>query len=598
MIGFSLLVFLAMFIFAGLAIDLMRHELHRTRIQATMDRALLAAAHPDQQTNRKNVVLDYFKRAGLDGIVKRDDIKVQVAWDGTSVSATADSRIHTPFMKFAGVSSLRAPAGGGAAKANVLTEISLVVDVSGSMENNSVNGVSKIKELRDAATEFSNLLLCDPNNPASPADWTTCPINGNKTSLTLVPYSSQVSLGSTLLGKFTVADTHDKSSCVTFAADDFDDVSVSTTDTIHQTAQYVGGGQRYLNNYYKLSTSGWVEPESSPQWYETYWSCFNADWREVHPFENSPQDMALEISKLKGLGGTAIHVGMKWGAALLHHDAAPAITSLIDDNSAVHSDFRGRPFNPATTSSSKIIVLMTDGINSSNTTLKDGFRTGLSPIWYNSDERVLSVLDDRDTPEDDSDDRWYWFNPENTRNRGRDLPYGEWRDHPFGHEGANDCFYDYGVGTLCTPGRTPENTLTERLDWKDYWQKGYTLRIFDSFPHIGNEVDTPGRSTGGIFLSNSTSNAYLSSGFPNKQPGETYMNVDKLLIDQCDAAKLAGMTIYTIEMETPDTSTDVMSACASTKEGNLLYYKVDENLDLSTVFGRIAEDINRLRLTH
>jgi uncharacterized membrane protein len=74
MIGFSLLVFLAMLIFSGLAIDLMRHELHRTRIQSTMDRALLAAAHPDQGTDRKEVVMDYFRRAGLDGIVNEDDI--------------------------------------------------------------------------------------------------------------------------------------------------------------------------------------------------------------------------------------------------------------------------------------------------------------------------------------------------------------------------------------------------------------------------------------------------------------------------------------------------------------------------------------------
>ncbi len=598
MIGFSLLVFLAMLIFSGLAIDLMRHELHRTRIQSTMDRALLAAAHPDQETDRKEVVLDYFKRAGLDGIVKRDDIKVQVAQDGTSVSAFANSSIHTPFLNYVGVSSLPAPAGGGAAKANVLTEISLVVDVSGSMENNSVNGVPKIQELRDAATEFSNLLLCDPNNSASPSDWSTCPIQGNKTSLTLVPYSSQVSVGATLLSKFNVADSHATSSCVTFAEDDFDDVSISTTDTIHQTAQYVGGGQRYLNNYYKLNTSSWIEPSSNPQWYETYWSCFTASWREIVPFENSPRDMALKIGGLQALGGTAIHVGMKWGAALLHQDAQPAITSLITNDSLVHPDFRGRPFNPATTSSSKIIVLMTDGINSSNTTLKDGFRTGVSPIWYNSDDRILSVLDDRGTPENTTDDRWYWFNPENRRNRGRDLPYGEWQDHPYGHNGRNDCFYDYGIGTHCTPGRDPANSLTKRLDWKEYWQRGYTLRIFDSFPHIGNEIGTPGRSTGGIFLSNSTSDAYAGDGFPNRQPGETYMNVDKLLIDQCDAAKAAGMTIYTIEMETPDTATNVMGGCASTKDGKLLHYKVDANLDLSTVFGRIAEDINRLRLTH
>lgn len=63
--GFSLYIFILMMMIAGLTIDLMRYEAVRTRLQATSDRAVLAAADLDQTTNAKAVVEDYFAKAGM-----------------------------------------------------------------------------------------------------------------------------------------------------------------------------------------------------------------------------------------------------------------------------------------------------------------------------------------------------------------------------------------------------------------------------------------------------------------------------------------------------------------------------------------------------
>ena len=73
---FSLFLFVAMLLVAGMAVDLMRYETHRTRLQSTLDRAVLAAASLDQPLTPQEVVLDYFTRADLSAYINPGDISV------------------------------------------------------------------------------------------------------------------------------------------------------------------------------------------------------------------------------------------------------------------------------------------------------------------------------------------------------------------------------------------------------------------------------------------------------------------------------------------------------------------------------------------
>ncbi|MHA6267983.1 TadE/TadG family type IV pilus assembly protein [Aliiroseovarius sp. CAU 1755] len=546
MFNFALLLFVAMLIVSGLSIDLMRTELNRTRIQATMDRALLAAAHPDQESDRKGVVLDYFARSGLGNFIKAEDVTVEVGADGTRVTGRAHMNVSTPFLKAVGVHYLTAPASGGAAKINQLTEVSLVVDVSGSMDKLATTGKTKIYELRKAAKEFSNLLLCNPNDPTKA---TECTLTKRKTSISLVPYSTQVNVGSTVLSKFTRNDSQNIAYCATFEDADFKETAVDPDVAIDQSAKFLRYGGNYKNN------NG-----------DAYLSCHTDSWREVVAFEDSPTDMETKINALNASGDTAIDIGMKWGTALLHHKAQPVVTSLIADQ-VVHGDFAGRPFNPATTASSKFLVLMTDGQNTNHHHLFDGFRTGLSPFWLNTynDRDIMSVYRE-------SSDSYQWFYP----STGETV----WRPKPYGFQGANDCFPSRN-GNKCTPYRTPENSITEQLTYEEFWAKKYTWGFLQRFDWLG----APGRK-----ISNS-----------DDSDGDGTKDIDQRLLDQCKAAKDSGMTIYTIEMETPDTATDAMQKCASVKGGERLHYKItqgDNSVNLSQVFSKIAEDINKLRLVN
>ena len=574
----ALFLFATLLIFSGLSIDLMRYELQRTRLQSTLDRALLAAAHPDQENDRKGVVLDYFNRAGLSNIVEEDDITVIVGPDGTIVSADASMKVGTPFLSWSGVDYLSAPASGGAAKINQLTEVSLVVDVSGSMGNNSTTGQTKIYELRKAALEFSNLLLCNPNDPTTS---TNCTIDKRKTSLTLVPYSTQVNVGQTILSKFDRRDAQTDAYCVTFRDEDFRDVRVKPhpdmilepDKLIRQAAKFYRYGGSYRSNNS-----------------DAYLSCHTDSWREVVAFQHSPSVMKTKINSLGAEGDTAIDIGMKWGAALLHHETQPVITDLIGDG-IVHTDFAKRPYDPGKTASSKFLVLMTDGQNTNHHYLYDGYRTGPSPFWLNTyNGRDIASIRRNVTFFQDgaevTEPRYLWYYPATGEyNPSIGSNPENWHEEPYGFEGKADCFPS-SSGSRCTPFEAdPADSHTSQLNWETFWKLKYTWGFVERFDWL-LPTDPGMEDAPGVKISN----------FEDSDNDGT-MDIDRRLLDQCDAAKNAGITIYTIEMETPNTATDAMQSCASVKDNKRLHYKVS-GLDIGAVFKKIAADINKLRLTH
>jgi Flp pilus assembly protein TadG len=64
---FAIMMFLMMLMVAGMGVDLMHNEMKRTKMQNTIDRAVLAAADLDQTLDPVEVVNDYFDKAGVDG---------------------------------------------------------------------------------------------------------------------------------------------------------------------------------------------------------------------------------------------------------------------------------------------------------------------------------------------------------------------------------------------------------------------------------------------------------------------------------------------------------------------------------------------------
>ncbi len=131
LIVLSLFLFLAILMVAGLAVDFAHFEERRTRMQATLDSAVLAAADINQALEPEDVVQDYFDRAGLDD--SPVDVEMNEGMNFRSVSAETRVSVPTMFVKLVGVKQFSRLLEALQRKISGNVEISLVLDVSGSM---------------------------------------------------------------------------------------------------------------------------------------------------------------------------------------------------------------------------------------------------------------------------------------------------------------------------------------------------------------------------------------------------------------------------------------------------------------------------------
>ncbi|MBT25352.1 MAG: hypothetical protein CML60_02955, partial [Rhodobacteraceae bacterium] len=135
MIAFAMMMLIFMLMMAGVGVDIMRFERDRTMLQNTLDRAVLAAADLDQTRNADEVVNDYFTKAGLADNLTGVDFSQSLG--SKRVAATAETTFDTFFLKLMFIPTLTAKASGVAAESIDGLEVSLVLDVSGSMNSNS-----------------------------------------------------------------------------------------------------------------------------------------------------------------------------------------------------------------------------------------------------------------------------------------------------------------------------------------------------------------------------------------------------------------------------------------------------------------------------
>jgi len=514
LIIFGLFLFVMMLMIGGLAVDLMRYEAQRSRLQSTLDRAVLAAASLDQPLDPAAVVADYFDKAGLSNYLQ--SVTVEDLASSRRVTAQANMVVDATLLKLLGINTLNAPAVGAAEESASQTEISLVVDVSGSMSRGSASGNSKVYELRRAAKQFVNIMQCDPGNPNAT---TGCTVAPGKVSISLVPYSEQVLAGETLLSQFNTTGEHNFSSCVTFSETQLQTTALDPTVLLQRTGHF--------------------DPWSSSRSSARSWTCRTDAWREIRALEFDPAVLRTRIDALGASGNTSIDVGMKWGAALLDPSTRPVVSSLIAANQ-VSSAFQGRPFDVNANGIEKVIVLMTDGVNTSQHFLHDGYRTGPSAVFYNASQDRYSVYHA-------ATGQYYW-----------DFNGGSWQDHAYGGGQYLSCSRWGSCTWVTEPGTSVELTFPEvwaKKPWR-WWKR---------FSWLGS----PGTSVG-----NTAKNARLQT--------------------MCDAAKANNIAIFTIGFEVTSDSATVMRNCASSPA----HYFDANGLNLTDAFAAIARQISKLRLVN
>lgn len=540
---FSLFMFLMIVFVGALGVDLMRFEMERTRLQSTLDRAVLAAADIEQTRAPKDVVNDYFTKSGLGGAVK--DVKFQEGLGFRSVSATAEKTIGTRLIHMLGVDTLTAPAAGAAEERVDNVEISLVLDVSGSMDDNS-----RIVNLRRAGGEFIDAVF------ANAAE--------NKISVSLVPYNGQVSLGPDLIGKYNVQQRHTDSFCVDLPSSVYYSLPLSTSlpmlqhvvaDTFNKSVYTSDGSLAARSGYH--STVDDMPYSTANRW------CGTNTANHVRVHSGNPTTLKTAINALVAEGATSIDAGMRWGTALLDPSARSVVSNLISETK-VTAAFAGRPLDYTNRDALKVVVLMTDGEHFPNEFMNDGYRWGQSPIYRSDIDSLYSIHHPGRTQSDK-----YWVPHRNA-----------WQSGPWtGSRSETTC--RFGIFFCST---TVINGNAVRQNWQDVWKQVktswvaeqlYARAVAGSSDYWWNQIRT---REGQLNWSTRVHSAGA---------------MDARLLNLCNLAKEQGVVVYTIAFEAPTAGRNLLRDCASS-----INHAFDVNgLEISSAFASIATSIRKLRLT-
>ncbi|MGO4915767.1 TadE/TadG family type IV pilus assembly protein [Pseudogemmobacter sp. W21_MBD1_M6] len=550
LIIFGIFMLILMLLAGGMAVDLMRFETSRTKMQNTLDRAVLAGADLDQPLNSKAVVEDYFLKAGMSGYLV--NVVPDNGMNYRKVSANSRARVPTMFLRLPeilglpSINQFSATASGAAEERIGNVEISLVLDVSGSMNQLSSptsKGIKKISRLHTAAEDFLNK--------------TFDTIEPGKLSMSIVPYSSHVAAGQTLLGYFNIDGPHTNSACLDFAADSFDTVALPMGSTQKQTSHFDATHWYYTNS----GATAFVYAFGNS-------ACPNKSSVEITPFGSVKSTLVTKVKALTAGGNTSIDVGIKWGAALLD----PSTQAMAP------SGFAGRPVAYSDKETLKVIVVMTDGVNTERNEMIEPYRAGPSVVWKNNTINADNV------------------NAYSMYDAGRDQYWipalNKWRDEPYGNYSKTTCTTTNGY-------------------WKwDSWRGKYVW--VDGSTSCNTEQD-PGYPNGAAQWTYQTLWASANqewiieklfrAAWPNKSLDQ-WKDLIAPLVDAntmntqmgeiCTAAKQKGIVVYTIGFETSPTApqTTLLKNCASTPSH---FFNVN-GADLSSAFSAIASSITLLRL--
>lgn len=334
---FALYTFVLILMMAGIGIDLMRFERDRSLLQSTLDRAVLAATDLNQIRPPRAVVIDYFDKAGLLDYLDEDSIEVTQGINFREVSARADATIATMFMRLSGVDTLSATAAATALERIPNVEISLVLDISGSMDE-----LGRIAALRPAAVEFINSVLrgeAKENTSVNlivyagqtnPGPWMFSHLNGQR--YPDVPLARRD--GGDANGRFP-----NVSSCLELTASDFKHADLPRASVYQQTPYF----------------TYWKPVPRSGNWGWCPW-----DEEAIIYSSNDAARLTHLINTMRLYDGTGTHYAIKWALALLN-PSSQATFGAMATAGLIPPEFATRPAAWQDTETAKYIVLMTDG---------------------------------------------------------------------------------------------------------------------------------------------------------------------------------------------------------------------------------------------
>ncbi|RPE72010.1 Flp pilus assembly protein TadG [Pacificibacter maritimus] len=537
LIIFGIFTFIIVLVLAGIGVDMIRHETLRTELQNTLDRAVLAAANRQTSAEARDVVEDYFAKAGLTEYL--ESVKVEGAGYGRRVTATVTADIPTFFLRISGIDNLELIGSGAAEQGMAELEVALVLDVSGSMNNDS-----RLDNLEIAGREFASTVF---NNSAE-----------GHVAVSVVPYATQVNIGPVMASHLARDDAHELSHCVNFQGNDF-----YTTEIDQKT---VLDGQYYEQTMH-FDPFNYLPPNSGT----SLEVCNPDEGNRVLPFATTLTEVTDKIEGLVADGNTSIDVGVKWGAALLDpstqgidnaialdidgnviedevlgsvlggivDDTLDGVTEVVDTVTETVIAQRPHEFSSATL---KVMVVMTDGVNTAQYYMPENYRRGESDIYVHPTNDRVSFKTTQNSCS------WWYGCTTQTR---------YYAPH-------NDSYYTSPYG----------GDAARKLEWPEVWQR------FTVESHAYTRYEASGNSN----------DYYNWLAWTRHSVGSS--TKDERLLTTCQAAKDKGIIVFTIGFEAPSDAASILKTCASSPS----HYFDADGLQIAEAFGAVATKITELRL--
>lgn len=518
----------------GIAVDVMRNEQIRTAVQNVEDTAVLAATNLDQTLDAESVVQDYFAKAGMSQYLQ--SVKVTASTNSKEVQAIATTTMPTYFMKLEGINTLNTASASTALESIGDVEVALALDNSGSMTQQAVSGstttcttskktkyqschttytyTTKIAALITAADQFVDTMF----NQVEAGDLT----------MSILPYDSHLDIGPELISDLNVTASNDTGTyvrkCVENSSLDFTTPAISTTASLVRVPYYDPG---YTNSL------GSTTPD-----------CNSASSRDSVVFSDDPTTLKTLIDSFQASGNTSIDTGVKWAAATLDPSFQPVVDDMIAKGE-LPSSYSGRPAAYSDRTHLKVLIVMSDGENTTRYDLATAYRSGNAPVWYNSKvsgKGAYSVYNA-------STGKYY------------SLQTLTWLSKPYGNN----------VGDTGYSSTTP---AAVQLTYPQLWTK-----MSVSY-YTGNIYGAAMGSSAGNTLYNQMISTTDST------------TMDSNLQTICTAAKAQGIIIYAIGFQTTTHGAATLTDCATAPA----YYFDAEGTEISQVFSMIAQSIVHLRL--
>ncbi len=548
LIIFSIFIFILMLMAGGMAVDFMRFEAHRSVLQGTLDRAVLAAADIDQTLPPADVVQDYFDKAMIQAVLT--DVQVTSGIGSREVTASAQLTNPSIFLTLMGIDEISAPAQSAAEETVPFLEVALVLDVSGSMGDNN-----RLVNLQDAATTFVNLVIPEPQNSSS----------AGLVLMSMVPYNMSVNMGARFSTEFNLTNEHTYSYCAYFDDAIFNATALNLGDTIqrhqHYDVRWMWSAGRlqdhpgYTNAATQIATplcrraAGGGTAEVNP----------------IIPWQTDPTAIITAIDNFEAEGGTAIDDGMRWGVALVDPSLRPVMNSYISTGDA-SSLAAGFPQDYNINQVSKVVILMTDGQLDTEHYPRVDMRDGPTNVFYNPATDSWSVLVRGDiavrvapgNQDDTLSYRWIHLDDENVR---------DWPDTPLG-AGFN-------------PGNPTHWGELERLSWPDVHDR---FGVWNQWWELFEPLQQQGLLSAAEI--NILTDPYGTIENTNADRATRMLNL-------CTLAKNEDILIYAIAMDSPNAAaSQLMADCATSAS---TFFDVS-TAEIEDVFATIAGDVTALRL--